>query len=59
MVKSFCPSTSGLLLHLYLTLQAVFHTQLFKGMWVLKVGTLALYASCQIGSGLTLTLIGV
>jgi hypothetical protein len=26
-------------------------------MWVLKVGTLALYASCQIGSGLTLTLI--
>jgi len=43
----------------YLTLQTVFHTQLFKGMWLLKVGTLALYDSCQIGSGLTLTLIVV
>jgi hypothetical protein len=47
----------GFLLVLYLTLKTVFHTQLFKGMWLLKVGTLALYASCQIGSGLTLTLI--
>jgi hypothetical protein len=28
-------------------------------MWLLKVGTLALCASCQIGSGLTLTLIFV
>jgi hypothetical protein len=26
-------------------------------MWLLKVGTLALYDSCQIGSGLPLTLI--
>jgi hypothetical protein len=44
---------------LYLTLKTVFHTQLFEGMWLLKVGTLALYDSCQIGSGLTLTLIVV
>jgi hypothetical protein len=43
----------------YLTLQPVFHTQLFKGMWLLEVGTLALYASCQIGSGLPLTFIFV
>jgi hypothetical protein len=42
---------------LYLTLKAVFHTQLPEGMWLLKVGTLALYVSCQIGSGLPLTLI--
>jgi hypothetical protein len=44
---------------LYLTLQTVFRTQLPEGMRLLKVGTLALYDSCQIGSGLTLTLIVV
>ena len=44
---------------LYLTLKAVFHTQLPEGMWLLQVGTLALYDSCQIGSGLPLTLIVV
>jgi hypothetical protein len=49
--EEFSPSTSGFLFHVYLTLQPVFHTQLFKGMWLLEVGTLALYASCQIGSG--------
>jgi hypothetical protein len=60
MCEEFSPKCIwGSFSHLYLTLQTVFHTQLFKGMWVLKVETLALYVSCQIGSGLPLTLIFV
>ena len=58
-LKSFHPMLYGIPTGVYLTQQSVFHTQLFKGIWLLKVGTLALYASCQIGSGLTLTLIVV
>ena len=56
-MKSFHPNHYGIPVSVYLTLQPVFHTQLFQGMWLLEVGTLALYASCQIGSGLPVTLI--
>ena len=39
---------------LYLTLKAVFHTQLPEGMWLLQVGTLAL--SCRLPDRPRLTL---
>ena len=58
-MKSFRPISYGIPGTLYLTLQTVFRTQLPEGMRLLKVGTLALYDSCQIGSGLPLTLIVV
>jgi len=43
-LKSFHPMHYGIPTVVYLTLQPVFHTQLFQGMWLLEVGTLALFS---------------